>query len=73
MKSTLGKSKKKDSKVARKKKAESELKQRDRAMKVEYCPIEFVEEEETTEVWQQDLMTEEYHCQILKTLLLNES
>ena len=43
---TLVMSKKKESKVARTKKA-SELEQRDRAMKGEYPPVKYVEEEET--------------------------
>ena len=65
-------SKKKVSEVARTKKESSELEQRDRAMKGEYGPVKFVEEEETAEGWQLDRLTEEYHWKILKTLLSSD-
>ena len=48
-KTALVMSKKKDYKMVKTKKEASELGQRDRAMKVEYRPVKFVEEEKTTE------------------------
>ena len=42
-------SKKKECKVAKTKKAASEIEQRGCAMKVEYRPFKFIKEEETTE------------------------
>ena len=68
-KNTLYILKKKVSKVARTKKESSEREQRDRAVKGEYGPIKFLEEEETADGWQLDRLTEEYHWKILKTLL----
>ena len=49
---------KKDSKVATTKKATSELEHLDCAMSVECRPVKLVEEKETTEGWQLDLLTD---------------
>ena len=65
---TVVMSKKKCSKVARKKTASSGLQQRDRATKIEYRPVKYVEEEETTKSWQLDLRTEQSDWKTLKTL-----
>ena len=62
-------SKKKECKVAKTKKAASEIEQRGCAMKVEYRPVQFVEEEHTTERWPLDFLTSEYHWKVLKPLL----
>ena len=58
---------KKEVNVARTKKTAYELEQRDRATKVGYRAIKFVEEEVTTENWQWDLLMEGYHWKTLKT------
>ena len=55
--------------MARAKIAASEIEQRDRSTKVAYWPNKFVEEEETTEGWQSDLLMEEHLWKTLKTLL----
>ena len=42
-------------------------------MKVEYRPVKFVEEEETSEGWRLDLLKKEYYLKVLQTLLPRNS